>query len=211
MVVLSAKDAEGPDWSAYISDAQKKSKCKWSDFGILYRSHFHRDDVVQELAEAGIPFVIESMDISDTPEVRDLFACLQAVVFGRRRQPVSGGRSALLPRESGATPPSPARHRPRIARRPGRAAFFRPRSRRRRCRGSCRDSAVLGKKSAAGKRRPRTALDIIVKQFALDAASPITQAALKFVEAWEKKKINRTTELEELVDYLGILPRSRTA
>jgi hypothetical protein len=35
---------------------------------------------VHELAKAGIPFVIESMDISDTPEVRDLFACLSAIV-----------------------------------------------------------------------------------------------------------------------------------
>src|SRR5207249_8482072 len=52
----------------------------WCDFGILYRSHFHRDDVVRELAEADIPFVIENMDISDTPEARDLLACLIAVV-----------------------------------------------------------------------------------------------------------------------------------
>ena len=52
--------------------------------------------------------------------------------------------------------------------------------------------------------KARAALDIIVKQFALDASSPILQAALHFVEEWEKKKVNRTTELEELVDYLGL-------
>ena len=37
---------------------------------------------MQELAEADIPFVIESMDVSDTPEARDFFACLNAVVSG---------------------------------------------------------------------------------------------------------------------------------
>ena len=57
--------------------------------------------------------------------------------------------------------------------------------------------------------KARAALDIIVKQFALDASSPILQAALNFVSEWEKKKVNKTIELEELVDYLGVLPRSR--
>jgi len=42
-----------------------------------------------------------------------------------------------------------------------------------------------------------------VKQFGLDATSPILQAALSFVAAWERKEINKTTEVEELVDYLG--------
>ena len=40
----------------------------------------NRDDVVQQLAEHEIPFSIENMDVSDTPEVRDLFACVAAVV-----------------------------------------------------------------------------------------------------------------------------------
>jgi len=79
-VILKDRGTEGPDLVAHLREAQRKSKCKWSDFGILYRSHVHRDDLVQELAEAGIPFVIESMDISDTPEARDLFACVSLVV-----------------------------------------------------------------------------------------------------------------------------------
>jgi DNA helicase II / ATP-dependent DNA helicase PcrA len=51
--------------------------------------------------------------------------------------------------------------------------------------------------------KARVALDIIVKQFSLDAASPILQAALKFVADWEKKVVNRSIELKELVDYLA--------
>jgi superfamily I DNA/RNA helicase len=73
-VILTSRDAEGANIVSTIRDLQRKSRCKWSDFGILYRSHFHRDDVVLELAEADIPFVIESMDVSDTPEARDFFA-----------------------------------------------------------------------------------------------------------------------------------------
>ena len=79
-ILLKDRNTEGPDLVAYLREAQRKWRCKWSDFGVLYRSHLHRDDLVQELAEAGIPFVIESMDISDTPEARDLFACLNVIV-----------------------------------------------------------------------------------------------------------------------------------
>jgi DNA helicase-2/ATP-dependent DNA helicase PcrA len=52
--------------------------------------------------------------------------------------------------------------------------------------------------------KARAALDIMVTQFELDSSSPILQAALHFADEWEKKKVNRTTELEELVDYLGL-------
>src|SRR5207248_7185914 len=47
------------------------------------------------LAEADIPFVIESMDVSDTPEARDFFACLNAVV--NSGDDVSLFRVAALP------------------------------------------------------------------------------------------------------------------
>ena len=78
-----------------IKSLHKKTRCRWNDFGVLYRQHPHRDALVRELIEAGIPFVIESMDISDTPEVRDLFACLNAVVSGG--DDVSLFRVAALP------------------------------------------------------------------------------------------------------------------
>jgi DNA helicase-2/ATP-dependent DNA helicase PcrA len=203
VVVLATKDTEGPDVAGSIRDAQKKSKCKWSDFGILYRSHFHRDDVVHELAEAGIPFVIESMDISDTPEARDLFACLQAVVSGG--DDVSWFRVAALP--GFQVNPEQLRQVMRAIARDNREGHVIPLS-------SALDrvdggagvlTAVQGAREEIRRReaKARAALDIMVRQFALDASSPILQSALHFVDEWEKKKINKTIELEELVDYLG--------
>ena len=203
VVVLSAKDSEGPDLVGMISDARKKLKCKWSDFGILYRSHFHRDDVVQELAEAGIPFVIESMDISDTPEVRDLFACLYTTVSSG--DDVSLFRVAALPRFK--VSPQQLRQVMRAIARDSRDGRVVPLSSALdRVEGGPEVLAAIQRVRSEIRRREakaRAALDIILKEFALDAASPATQAALQFVEAWEKKKVNRTTELEELVDYLG--------
>ncbi len=203
VVVLTTKDSEGSDLVGMICDARKKLKGKWSDFGILYRSHFHRDDVVHELAEAGIPFVIECMDISDTPEVRDLFACLYATVSSG--DDVSLFRVAALPRFE--VNPQQLRTVMRAIARDSRDGRVVPLS-------SALDRVEGGPEVLAtiqsvraevhGREvKGRAALDVIVKQFALDVTSPMTQAALQFVEAWEKKKVNRTTELEELVDYLG--------
>ncbi len=203
VVVLASKDAEGPDIVGFIRDAQKKSRCKWSDFGILYRSHYQRDDVVQELAEADIPFVIESMDVSDTPEVRDLFACLNAVVSGG--DDVSWFRVSALP--CFRVDPEQLRQVMRSIARDNRESQVVPLS-------SALDRVGGGPDVLAAVQRAReeirrrevkgrAALDIVVKQFALDATSPILQAALAFVSGWEMKKVNKTTELVELVDYLG--------
>jgi len=203
VVVLSTKDAEGADLVGMISDARKRLKCKWSDFGILYRSHFHRDDVVHELAEAGIPFVIECMDISDTPEVRDLFACLHTTVSSG--DDVSLFRVAALPRFQ--VNPQQLRQVMRAIARDSRDGRVVPLS-------SALDRVEGGPEVLATvqsvrsevrgrEAKARAAFDVIVKQFGLDAASPTTQAALQFVEAWEKKKVNKTTQLEELVDYLS--------
>jgi len=203
VVVLTSRDAEGPDLVAVIRDAQKKMKCKWSEFGVLYRSHFHRDDVVHELAKAGIPFVIESMDISDTPEVRDLFACLSAIVSGG--DDVSLFRVAALP--AFHVNPEDLRQVMRAIARNSREGKVVPLS-------SALDRVGGGAEVLAAvqhareeirrkEAKARAALDIIVKQFGLDAWSPVLQAALRFVSDWETKKVNKTTELEELVDYLG--------
>ena len=212
-VIIASKHSEGPDLVSFLRDAQKKWKCKWSDFGILYRSHTHRDDVVLELAEAGIPFVIESMDVSDTPEARDLFAGIRAVVSSG--DDVSLFRVAALPRFQ--VDPEQLRRVMREISRDNREAQVVPLS------------AALGRVAGGAEvietvqrardeiqrhhAKARAAVGIIVKQFGLDATSNILQGALDFVSEWERKKINRTIELEELVDYLeyfreagGVIP-----
>jgi DNA helicase-2/ATP-dependent DNA helicase PcrA len=203
VIVLATRDAEGPDLVSSIRDSQKKSRRRWSDFGILYRSHFHRDEVVHELAEADIPFVIESMDISDTPEARDLFACLSAVVSAG--DDVSLFRVAALP--CFHVDPEQLRQVMRAIARENRESQVVPLSSALdRVDGGAEVLAAVQRAREEIRRREakaRTALDIIVRQFELDATSPILQAALHFVEGWEQKKVNKTTELEELVDYLA--------
>ncbi|PYX33037.1 MAG: hypothetical protein DMG77_02040 [Acidobacteria bacterium] len=203
VVVLTNKDAEGPDLVSFIRDSKKKLRCRWSDFGILYRSHFHRDDIVRELAEADIPFVIENMDISDTPEARDLLACLIAAVSPG--DDVSLVRVTALPCFN--VDPEQLRAVMRAIARESREAQVVPlASALDRLDGGAAVLAALQQTRDEIRRREakgRAALDIIVRLFELNAASPVLQAVLKFVEVWEQKKSNRTTSLDELVDYLG--------
>ncbi|HUK31708.1 MAG TPA: ATP-dependent DNA helicase [Candidatus Acidoferrum sp.] len=51
----------------------------WRSFAMLYRAHTHRNLLVEELARAGIPFVIRNLTIFDNPLVRDLIAYLRLI------------------------------------------------------------------------------------------------------------------------------------
>ena len=202
-VILSQKSSEGPDLADHLFNLQKKSKCRWSDFAVLYRSHTHRDDAVNSLAEADIPFVIENVDISDTPEARDLFACLNAVVSSG--DDVSLLRVAALPRFQ--VDPEQMRQVLRaIAQESRQGPVVSLASALDRIAGG---SEVLAAIESAREEircreaRGRAAVDILVRQFALDSASPVLRATLQFVADWERKKINKSTDLEELIDYLA--------
>jgi ATP-dependent DNA helicase UvrD/PcrA len=212
-IILTSRDAEGANIVSTIRDLQKKIRCKWSDFGILYRSHYQRDDVVQELAEADIPFVIESMDVSDTPEARDLFACLSAVVSSG--DDVSLFRVAALP--CFQVDPEQLRQVMRAIARESRESKVVPLSSAiDRVEGGAAVLAAIQRARNEIRRRDAKALlaaQIVVKEFALDLSSTILRAVLYFVQEWEKKKVNRTIELQELMEYLeyfreaaGVIP-----
>ncbi|MGA8438149.1 MAG: ATP-dependent DNA helicase [Candidatus Sulfotelmatobacter sp.] len=202
-IAFSGKDAEAPDVVSIIEDVKRRSRCKWKDFGILYRSHIHRDDVVQHLAEREIPFSIENMDVSDTPEVRDLFACVAAVVD--LTADASLFRVAALPQFK--VDAEQLRTALRTIAKDSKDGVTIPLA------------SVLG--SVAGgtevlqcvrqardevtqkKAKARAALQLIGKGFQLPLHSPVLQAALKFALDWENKCTTDTGELGEWVEYLN--------
>jgi DNA helicase-2/ATP-dependent DNA helicase PcrA len=51
----------------------------WHDFAVLYRSHAHRDQLVDELSRRKIPFVITRLSILEHPLVRDVLAYLRLI------------------------------------------------------------------------------------------------------------------------------------
>jgi DNA helicase-2/ATP-dependent DNA helicase PcrA len=202
-IAFSGKDAEAPDVVSIIEDVKRRSRCKWKDFGILYRSHIHRDDVVQHLAERDIPFSIENMDVSDTPEVRDLFACVAAVVD--LTADASLFRVAALPQFN--VDPEQLRTALRTIARDSKDGVTVPLA-------SVLGSVAGGAEVLAVVRQARdevtqrqvkahTALQLIGKKFQLPLHSPVLQAALKFAADWENKCTTNTGELGEWIEYLN--------
>jgi DNA helicase II / ATP-dependent DNA helicase PcrA len=203
VVTLTQKDSEGPELVALLREWKRKMKCPWSDFAILYRSHFHRDDLVQELGEADIPLVIDSMDIWDTPEVRDLLACVNSVV--------SSGDDVSLLRVAALAKFHVNAEQLRqvlrsIARENRESKVVALSSELDQVEGGTEVLSAIARVRElirVQKAKGRAAIGLIVEEFALDADSPILEAALDWVKEWEQKKVNRSTDLEELVDYLG--------
>ncbi len=207
-VIVNATQMECSDLVAAVRQFRSQRRCRWKDFAVLYRSHSHRDQLATELVEQGIPFSIENMDVMDTPEARDLFACLGAVV--------STADSASLFRVAAlsqfAINPEKLRTLiraiPRDARNASLATVLAE------VEGG---AAVLEALQEArntisnAQAKGREAVDIVIRKFVLDSGSAVLKAIREFVENWEKKPITKTAELAELLDYLELFREARGA
>ena len=202
-ISFAGRDAEAPDVVSIIEETRRRTRCRWKDFGVLYRSHTHRDEVVQRLAEREIPFSIENMDVSDTPEVRDLFACVAVVVD--LASDASLFRVAALPQFD--VDPLQLRAALRAIAKESKEGVVIPLA-------SVLDTVAGGEAVLHAVRqardevnrkqaKTRAALQLIARQFRLDLNSPILQAALKFAADWEEKKTTKTKELGEWIEYLN--------
>ena len=211
-VALDVKDTEAGELITKLTDIRRKTRAKWSDCAVLYRTHVNRDQLAAELARQNIPFTIENMDVMDTPEARDLFACLGAVVseadggslfriaalpqFVIDPEKLRAGIKAL-PRDAGTTAMASV-----LSQIEGGPAVLET------VRRTRTDVARINAKG-------RTAVDILVRNFSLNKNSRPLKAVLEFVSDWEKKSITKTGELGELLDYLeyfreagGVIPLS---
>src|SRR5215472_5943432 len=79
--VLGAGDQEeAADVAEEILRLREASRPKDRlSLAVLYRSHFHREKVIEALAARQIPFLVRGMDVLETPLARDLLAILGAV------------------------------------------------------------------------------------------------------------------------------------
>ena len=195
IITWGDKEVEAADLAYRISKRRKEQRCGWKEFAVLYRQHNHRDELVHELAARGIPFSIEGLDVLDTPEVRDVIACLTAAV-----SPNDAGslfRVAALPQF--VINPIDLRAAMRAMRREldlrtvlGKLA---------------NGAAVLNSVDTAHQEvekdgvRADEALKVVIRHFGLQR-SPSVLAFLKFVEEWQKKPIAETGSPAEFLAYL---------
>jgi DNA helicase-2/ATP-dependent DNA helicase PcrA len=193
-------EAEAADLVEVIEEKRRQLRCRWSDFAVLYRLHIHRDQVASKLGQKGIPFSIENLDVMDTPEARDLLACLGAV--HSTADAASLLRVAALPQFGVDAEEfrSALRSAPRED--PDRTTLARLLER---IKGGPLVLATLRQTREAIARsaaKSHAALQLIVRSFGFDSASAPLQALQEFVKKWEEKALTQTGDVGELLDYL---------
>ena len=209
IVTWRDKEVEAADLARRIQrkrkdkDNNKDQRCRWSDFAVLYRQHNHRDELVQELAERGIPFSIEGLDVLDTPEVRDAVACLTAAVSPNDH--ASLFRVAALP-QFGINPMEL-----RAAMRAVRRQELDLRTVLGRLAGGAAVLESVEKVHREVKQdgvRADDAVRVVIRHFDLQR-SALLVAFLKFVESWHKKAIAETGSPSEFLEYLDYFVQAR--
>ncbi len=211
VVALSGRDYECADIVRTIEEKRRQLRCRWSDFAVLYRSHFHRDDIARELGEKAIPFTIENMDVLDSPEVRDLLACLGAV--DSTADAASLMRVAALPQFN----IDPEKFRSAMRAVPRDQTVQQPVTLAVLLREVEGGPAVLDALRKVREEMVRTGakslavLELLVHTFGFDAESPPLAAVLRFVRDWQKKPLTKTGEVGELLEYLQYFREARGA
>ena len=198
-VVAALRTVECSDLVPTLQALKRQTRGEWRDFAVLYRQHLHRDEIAAELAEQGIPFSIENMDVMDTSGVRDLFACLGAVVS--ENDGASLFRVAALPQFTIDPQKLQADIKavPKDARKWGMAGVLAE------MQGGPPVLELLQntrEEIAAVGANSYQALGIILRRFGLKRDSPPLQAVMKFVSEWEQKPITETGKMAELLEYL---------
>jgi len=203
IVTWRDKEVEAADLAGRIQKKRKEQRCRWSEFAVLYRQHNHRDELVHEFAERGIPFSIEGLDVLDTPEVRDVVACLTAAVSPN--DAASLFRVAALP-QFGINPME-LRAAMRAVRRQdldlrtvlGRLAG-----------GSAVLESVEDVHREVGRDGVRAddAVNVVIRHFDLQR-SALVVAFLEFVEEWHKKALAETGSPSEFLEYLDYFGQAR--
>ena len=203
IVTWRDKEVEAADLARRIQKKRKDQRGRWSDFAVLYRQHNHRDELVHELAERGIPFSIEGLDVLDTPEVRDVVACLTAAVSPN--DAASLFRVAALP-QFGINP---------VELRAAMRTVRRQELDLRTVLGNLPNgSSVLGSVEKAHREvakdgaRADSAANFVARHFDLQQSHLVT-TFLKFVEAWNKKAIAETGSPSEFLEYLDYFVEAR--
>ena len=203
IVTWRDKEVEAADLARRIQKKRREERCRWKDFAVLYRQHNHRDELVHEFAERGIPFAIEGLDVLDTPEVRDVVACVTAAVSPN--DAASLFRVAALP-QFGIDP---------IELRAAMRAVRRQELDLRTVLGRLPNgAAVLESVEKAhcevGKDGVRAdeAVNVVIRHFGLQRPDLVV-AFLKFVEAWQKKAIAETGSPSEFLEYLDYFGQAR--
>jgi len=203
-VLVTSGFMEATDLVSTLLERRRRSRCDWKDFGILYRSHFHREEVAAELARNQIPFSIESLDVMDTPEVRDLLACLSAVTSPTDNAALF--RVAALRQFS--IDPNDLRAALKGLPRDGKKGLAEvlPQVNG----GADVSNTVEQARDEISDKKTQAALLTVIRVFQLPRNSAL-QAVLEFASTWEKAPLTVTGKPGEFLEYLEYFREARGA
>jgi len=205
IVTWGDKEVEAADAARRIQKKRKELRCDWKRFAVLYRQHNHREELVRELAERGIPFSIEGLDVLDTPEVRDVLACLSAAV--NPKDAASLFRAAALPQF--AIDPAELKAALRAARRDeldlgevlakiGKGAVV------------LAEVAKAHELVEGEEINTSEAVNRVIQHFALPRTAAV-EAFAEFVKRWQGSPITETGRAAEFLDYLAYFREAKGA
>jgi DNA helicase II / ATP-dependent DNA helicase PcrA len=78
-IVTHASNIAEAQWVAGEIERLHRAGARWRAFAVLYRTHAHRDKLVEVLKSRKIPFVIKNLSILSHRLVRDLIAYLRVI------------------------------------------------------------------------------------------------------------------------------------
>jgi DNA helicase-2/ATP-dependent DNA helicase PcrA len=207
-VLGTGDEHEAADIADEILRLQETSQLKdRPTLAVLYRSHFHREKVIEALAAREIPFLVKGMDVLEMPLARDLLAILSTVANEGDADGLF--RISALPQFS----VSPLELRTRLAG-AGRERTFtdvlgtiESGQRVLAAVRAARDFVIGQKLTASG------ALTFLVREFALPEGDPVVRALSRFADEWEKKPFMPLKTLPAFIEYLefyraggGVIP-----
>jgi len=200
-VLVTSAFMEAADLVTTLLEHKRRSRCEWKDIGILYRIHSHRDDVAAELARNGVPFTIEGLDVLDTPEARDLLACIGTAI--------SDDSAALLrvaALRQFAVDPEELRNAMKGVPRDTQVSILSllPKIQG----GTELRSAVLSARGSITGHKIYAALLALSRQFQIPR-TPATEALLRFATQWEESPITEIGSPAEFLEYLTYFREAR--
>jgi len=181
-------------------DGAKEPRCP--RIAVLYRQHSHRNLLVRELVGRRIRFVVVGLNALETPEVRDLLACLRVLAS----MADSGGlfRVAALPIFH-----VDAEALRQGLRNAGREADFI--SILEAVPGGSEVVAAVEEAWATARRKgmnTAAVLMYVLERFAFDRMAPPVVAFAKFVLDWSKKPVAGNGELSHFLTYMDYFPEA---
>jgi DNA helicase II / ATP-dependent DNA helicase PcrA len=201
-VLVSGNFMEATDLVSTLIERRRQSRCEWKNIAVLYRTHFHRDEVAAELARNGIPFSIEGLDVLDTPEVRDLLACLGAVVSDA--DSAAFFRAAALPQFS--VDPDELRNAIKSLPRDATATMLSVLSRVKG--GEALLQAVRQSRQESASNKVYATLLSLIRIFRISRGQAV-DALLRFSNQWETSPLTKTGEPGEFLEYLDYFREAR--